>query len=40
MENKWFDEYKKYIAEGEISKAKELLLKEIQTDKIIYKYFR
>lgn len=40
MENKWFDEYKKYIAEGEISNAKELLLKEIPADKIIYKYFR
>ena len=36
----WFDEYRKYIAEGEISKAKELLLEKIPADKIVYKYFR
>lgn len=36
----WLDEYRKHIAEGEISKARELLLKQIPTDKIVYKYFR
>lgn len=36
----WFDEYREYIAEGEISKAKELLLKKMPTDKTVYKYFR
>ena len=36
----WFEEYREYIAEGEISKAKELLLEKIPSDKIVYKYFR
>lgn len=40
MGEEWFKEYKEYIVEGEISKAKELLLKKIPTDKIVYKYFR
>lgn len=30
----WFDEYRKYIAETEISKAKELLLKKYQQIKL------
>lgn len=40
MEEKWLDEYREYIAEGKISNAKNLLLKKIPKDKIVYKYFR
>ena len=40
MDKKTFKEYKKYIANGKINKAKNLLLKKIPKDKMVYKYFR
>ena len=40
MDKKWFKEYRKFIKNGKLNKAKKLLLRKISKDKIIYKYFR
>ena len=40
MEKSWWGEYCNLIEKGYIENAKELLLREIPADEIIYKYFR
>lgn len=40
MDKKCFKEYRKFIKNGNLNKAKKLLLRKIPKDKIIYKYFR
>lgn len=40
MKALWYYKYKAYVEQGQIEKAKQLLLKKIPKDKIVYKYFR